>query len=387
MNSSKYTYRINWIVPAILIWELIFWGVFFTIVYTFGAASNKNDVDQLMYKHPSVLYFLLLLIPIAGLYIYNIARHNRLSEKSTSRVMQSLLKPISTMSSFAKYFFFRNAFALLILAMAQPIFGKKKVSGTSETLELVVSLDISNSMNVLDISEDISRLEISKRALIQLVNNLHGEKIGISLFANNAFVQLPLTRDYPAAKLFIQDIETGMISNQGTNIAEALEVSSEMFTKEKTTKGIILVTDGENHEENPDEILKTIKESKIQLSILGIGTKQGGLIPKNPKRPELGYKTNAVGKTVVSKLNESFISSIAQKAGGKASISQSEFPNLSALLTQINQMKRTKIDNLDFDVKAERYQIPLILSLVFWLAYLLWSRQYVGMLDKFIQKK
>ncbi|MGY8926750.1 MAG: VWA domain-containing protein, partial [Flavobacteriales bacterium] len=185
---------------------------------------------------------------------------------------------------------------------------------------------------------------------------------------------------------FIQDIESGMITSQGTNITEALEVSLNMFSEEKTTKGIILVTDGENHEANPDEVLKAIREKKIQLSVLGIGTKKGGLIPKNAYRPELGYKTNAVGKTVISKLNPEFIKSIAQKGGGYANVSSSEFPNLSGLLTQINRMKRTKINNLEFDVKEERYQIPLFLSIVFWLAYILWSKQYIRLIDKLAKK-
>ena len=102
--------------------------------------------------------------------------------------------------------------------------------------------------------------------------------------------------------------------------------------------------------------------------------------------PELANPSD-VGKTIVSKLDESFIKKIASKGGGKASISSSEFPNLSALLTQINQMKRTKIDTLDFEVKEVRYQVPLFISLAFWLAYLLWSRQYVGFLDRFIKQK
>ena len=387
MSSSKYTYRIKWIIAAIIFWEIIFWGAYFLVIKTFGSASVKSGTDQMMYKMPEVLKLLFILVPILGVYLYNLLRHNKLAKEMSERVVQSFLQPVSTFSSFAKYFLFRNAFVLLIIALAQPIYGKKKVAGTSESLELVICLDISNSMNTRDISNELSRLDISKRALVQLVNNLHGEKVGFCLFANSAFVHLPLTRDYPAAKLFIHDIESNMISSQGTNIAEALEISEGMFSKEKTTKGIILVTDGENHEYNPDEALKSIKESKIQLSVLGIGTKKGGLIPKNPKRPELGYKTNAVGKTIVSKLNESFIKNIAQKGGGKASISSSEFPNLSALLTQISQMKRTKIDTLDFEVKEERYQVPLFMSLAFWLTYLLWSRQYVGFLDRFIKLK
>ncbi len=384
MSNKKYTYRYPWLFGAVILWEIIFWAVY---IFAIGSIGNSGkSTDSVMYKYPSAFNLTFLVALIIGIYLFNIWRYNKSASQNSLRVVQSLLRPVSTMSSFLKYFFFRNAFVFLIIALAQPIYGKKKVSGTSESLELVVALDVSNSMNTKDISKNISRLDISKRALIQLINNLHGEKIGISLFANNAFVQLPLTRDYAAAKLFIQDIETNMISSQGTNITEALEVSVGMFSKEKTTKGIILVTDGENHEDNPDEILKEIKKAKVQLSVLGIGTKKGGLIPKNPHRPELGYKTNAIGKTIVSKLNPKFIQSIASKGGGNANISSSEFPNLSGLLTQINRMKRTKIDNLEFDIKEERFQIPLLISIVFWFAYLLWSKQYIGILDKMVKK-
>ena len=382
MGKSNYTYRLKWIITSVILLELIFWGAYYLILRVFTSSFSGNSSDHLMFKHPEALKLLFFLAPIIGVYFYSIYKQNRLSKKIGNSAMKSLLQPVSSSNSFIKYFLFRNAIVLLILALAQPIYGKKKVAGTSESLELVVALDISNSMNCRDISPEISRLGIAKRALVQLVNNLHGEKIGVTLFANSAFVQLPLTRDYSAAKLFIQEIESGMISSQGTNIAEALEVSADMFSKEITTKGIILVTDGENHERNPDEILKKIKDTKLQLSVLGIGTTQGGLIPKNPNRPELGYKSDALGKTVVSKLNPAFLNSIAQKGGGKASTSSDEFPNLSELLTQINQMKRTKIDTLEFDIKQERYQIPLFLSLFFWMTFILWSSNYRGILKR-----
>ncbi|MBL4862122.1 MAG: VWA domain-containing protein [Crocinitomicaceae bacterium] len=387
MNKDKHTYNLKLILVSVGIWELIFWMLYYFVIHSFGLLSGSNTTERLLYKSPVTLNLLFFLIPIIGVFIYNIAGYNKLANKANTRIMRSFLRPVSSMSSFLKYFLFRNAFVFLILAMAQPIFGKKKSLGTSESLELVVCLDISNSMNTRDISKELSRLDISKRALIQLVNNLHGERIGICLFANNAFVQLPITSDYGAAKLFINEIETGMISSQGTNIDAALKVSEQMFSKERTTKGIIMVTDGENHEENPAEILAKIKEAKIQLSVLGIGTKKGGLVPKNPRRPELGYKTTALGKTVLSKLDEQFIQDIAAKGGGKASVSSSEFPDLSALLTQINQMKRTKIDNFEFEIKQERYQVPLLISLFFWLTYLLWSKRYVGFLDKLIKVK
>lgn len=388
MSKHRYTYNLRFLIIAILLWELIFWGLYYVLISSLGLFTVETNAERMMYKNPAILNALFLLIPLIGLFLYNASKNNKIaSSTSSSNALQSYLTPVSTTNSYVRYFLFRNAFVLLIIAMGQPVFGKKKVAATVDDLELVVCLDISNSMNTRDISKTMSRLEISKRALTQMVNNLHGERIGICLFANNAFVQLPITRDYSAAKLFIKDIQTNMISSQGTNINAALEVATEMFSKEKTVKGIIMVTDGENHESDPSKILAKIKKEKIQLSVLGIGTKKGGLIPKKPNRPELGYKTAANGRNIRSKLNEAFIKDIAVKGGGSASISSNEFPDLSGLLTQINKMKRTKIDTLEFDIKQERYGIPLFISLLFWMTFLLWSKRYVGLLDTFIRTK
>jgi Ca-activated chloride channel family protein len=385
MTKQKFTYRLKLILIGIVAWEIIFWFLYILLTNSLGWLGG-DSAEQLGYIFPSAFYLLLIMIPVLGIFIFNLLRTNKLGANANARVAKSYLRPVSSMSAFLKFFFFRNAVVLLIIAISQPVFGTKKVKGTAESLELVVALDISNSMNTRDISSDLSRLDISKRAIIQLINNLHGEKIGIALFANNAFVHLPITSDYGAAKLFIEDIETELISSQGTNISMALGISSKMFSKQKTTKGIILITDGEDHEGNLDKSIKELKEKNLQLSILGIGTKKGGLIPKNPYRPNQGYKTDARGKTVVSKLNEQFIEDLAAKTGGAANVSSSEFPDLSALLTEINQMKRTKIDTLEFDIRQQRYQVPLFLAILFWLAFLLWSKNYVGLMDKMIIK-
>lgn len=385
MTKQNFTYRLKLILIGIISWEIIFWFLYILLTNSMGWLGGDSS-EQLGYIFPSAFYLLILMVPILGIFIFNLLRTNRMASSANLRVAKSYLRPVSSMSAFVKFFFFRNAIVLLILAISQPVFGTKKVKGTSESLELVVALDISNSMNTRDISPDLSRLDISKRAIIQLINNLHGEKIGISLFANNAFVHLPVTSDYGAAKLFIEDIETDMISSQGTNISMALGISSKMFSKQKTTKGIILITDGEDHEGNLKKSIKDLKEKNLQLSILGIGTTNGGLIPKNPFRPNLGYKTDARGKTVLSKLNKKFIDKLAVQTGGTANVSSSEFPDLSALLTEINQMKRTKIDTLEFDIRQQRYQVPLFLAILFWLAFLLWSKNYVGLLDKMIKK-
>jgi len=376
MNNAKFTYRLKLILTGVIVWEIIFWIVTGLFLFLIGYLDDSATGEQIGFKNGNVFWLLLLLLPILGFYLLNVFNTNNLANSAHPSVRKFIVQPVSSLNSFLKYFFFRNAIVLLIFAMAQPVFGTKKVSATAESLELVVTLDVSNSMNTKDISKDMTRLQIAKRALNELVNKLHGEKIGIVVFAGGAFVQLPLTTDYNSAKMFINEIESDMLSNQGTNIAAALSTSITMFSEEKTTKGIILVTDGENHEEDPNEILKEIKSKNIQLSVLGIGTTQGGPVPVNPYRPEFGYKRTASGSVVVSKLNPSFINSIASKGGGAATVSSDPFPNLSDLLTQINQMKRTKVQEMEFDIKENRYQIPLFVSLIFWCLFLAWTKGF-----------
>lgn len=387
MNKKNYTYRISAIVTGIVVWEVIFWALL-TILFTILGYFSHGAGEQVNFKYPSVLWLNGILIPIILLYLYSIQRTNNLYSSAGEKVRQHIFRPVSTAKSFFRFFLFRNALVFLILAMAQPIFGSKKVMGTVESLELVLCLDISNSMNVKDIDAETSRLEIAKRAIAQLVNNLHGEKVGVCVFANSAFTQLPITLDYDAAKMYVNDIETSMISSQGTNIRAALENSLSMFSEDtETTKGIILVTDGENHEDNPNDVLAEIKEKKIQLIVLGLGTKGGGLVPKNPDRPELGYKSTGMGTTVLSKLNPTFINDIAAKGGGYATLSSDPFPDLTGLLKQINRMKKSKISSMEFDVKENRYQLPLFVSIVFFALYLGLSTSIFSSVENMVIKK
>lgn len=370
-----------------LVWEIIFWALYFVMTLALGAFGEGKGDEILIYKFPERFFWLAFILPIVFAFLLFLQKHNKRALALNPRVRQAYIRPVSEGFTVFKWIMFRNVIVFMIIAFAQPVFGKRKSQATVENLELVICLDVSNSMNTKDISDEMSRLEIAKRAMIQLVNNLRGERIGICLFANDALIQLPITKDYGAAKLFINEIETDLVGSQGTNIKAAIEVSQTMFSKDRTAKGIIMVTDGENHEQNPDKALKKIRESKIQLCVLGIGTKKGGLVPENPRRPDLGYKKSATGRSVVSKVNPKMIENIAAKAGGKASMSADEFPDLSALLTQISRMKRTKIDNFDFDIRTERYQIPLVLALISWLIYLLWSENFSARLNKKLESK
>jgi Ca-activated chloride channel family protein len=238
-----------------------------------------------------------------------------------------------------------------------------KQNTKADNLELVICLDISNSMNAKDI-ENTSRLEVAKRGLSQLVNQLKGERIGMCVFAGTAFVQLPLTNDYHAAKLFIQEIETDMISAQGTNVSSALTKADQMFTNLKTSKGILLVTDGEDHEGLNDSIIDVLKQKKIDVSVFGIGTEKGAPLLIDVKKPGLGYKKSGQGEVIVSCLNTVFIKELANKLNGSASVTTSAFPNMSEVLTEINQMKQGNSRNLEIEINESWYQIPVGLAVI-----------------------
>ena len=225
-------------------------------------------------------------------------------------------------------------------------------------------------MNTKDIDPSTSRLEIAKRAMNELLNHLTGERIGIAVFAENAFVQLPITSDYSAAKLYINDIESSMLSNQGTNIAAALSTSLKQFSPEKSTKTIILVTDGEDHAKDTDSVMNAIKTQNINLCVVGLGSPTGGAIPIHPSRPELGYKKDEKGRLVVSKPNETLIKELADGTDGISVMVNDPYPSLDALLTEINQKQGRKKGNLQVEIQQNNYRIPLFFALLSWLGWM-----------------
>jgi Ca-activated chloride channel family protein len=362
---------------AILLWELIFalfaLGCYFIFDYSVGNSSGL----QFRFKNAESLWLLVLLMPFSILFILQVRAHNKRNDSIPPQLIRLLLQPVSDLRVFLKYFFLRNGIVFLIVAMAQPSFGNKKVSGTIRSMEIALCLDVSNSMNAKDITNDASRLDVAKRAMSELINRLSGEKIGVTLFAGNAFVQLPLTTDYDAAKMFIEEIETGMISKQGTNFSDALLTTTQMFSPSKTSKVILLVTDGEDHEEYPKEALEKIREANIHLCALGLGSQNGGPIPLDPLRPEIGYKKTESGQLIISKMNPELIESIANDADGLAQISSDPFPDLTGMLTEINQMKRTKLRDLEFEIQENRYQLPLGISIACFLIYFMLGNKLI----------
>jgi len=315
---------------------------------------------------------LLIILPFIYLVHENsLVKRNRMIETIVSYVNQGVMfNPINNRLTFLRYIFFRNVLVFIILSMTNPLLGKMKQEVETSNSELVICLDVSNSMNTKDI-DGSSRLEVSKRALVQLVNKLNGHRVGICLFAGNAFVQLPLTHDYFAVKLFLQETESDMISSQGTNISEALSVSNGMFTKINSAKGILLITDGEDHVGVNDSLFKIMDDKKIEVSILGVGTEKGGVVPVDVKKPGLGNKKDMNGKEVISKLNLEFIKNLAEELNASSSVTSQPYPDVSEVLTEINQMSSPNSRNLEIEINKSWYQIFLFLALTSYVIFVI----------------
>jgi Ca-activated chloride channel family protein len=370
MNNNKYTYNIRSHRLGVLAYECAFWLLFFVFCWIVGFFQNDQS-DKLIFENKEA-FFLLIILPFIYLVHENsLVKRNRMIETIVSYVNQGVMfNPINNRLTFLRYIFFRNVLVFIILSMTNPLLGKMKQEVETSNSELVICLDVSNSMNTKDI-DGSSRLEVSKRALVQLVNKLNGHRVGICLFAGNAFVQLPLTHDYFAVKLFLQETESDMISSQGTNISEALSVSNGMFTKINSAKGILLITDGEDHVGVNDSLFKIMDDKKIEVSILGVGTEKGGVVPVDVKKPGLGNKKDMNGKEVISKLNLEFIKNLAEELNASSSVTSQPYPDVSEVLTEINQMSSPNSRNLEIEINKSWYQIFLFLALTSYVIFVI----------------
>lgn len=270
--------------------------------------------------------------------------------------------------AFFPYFLIRCALLFILLAMAQPVAGSKKIKGNKKVLDLVICLDISNSMNTVDMSgNQASRLTAAKHAINELLNKLTGERISVVIFANDAYVQLPLTLDYGAAKLFIPDIESSMISDQGTNIGSALEIAQTQFKDAEAGQAILVITDGEDHADLWKKQIADLATKNITLSYLGLGSEKGGLIPEDPNNPKLGYKREN-GKAIVSRIDKSALTSMAAASGSKLAFSDIQFPSVIEIVNGFKASKNKKVE-LDFVVARNYFYIPASFALLSLLAY------------------
>ncbi|HEY2581963.1 MAG TPA: VWA domain-containing protein, partial [Mucilaginibacter sp.] len=271
-------------------------------------------------------------------------------------VVNMMIPQVSFARPWLKFILFIIAFGLLIIGAADPQIGSKMEEEKRKGADLMILLDVSNSMLSQDMAPN--RLENAKRAIAQLIENLHNDRIGIIVFAGEAFVQLPMTTDYSAAKLFLNTINTNMVPTQGTAIGSAIDLGMKSFDfKDGTGKAMIIITDGENHEDDAVASAKYAAAKDVMVNVIGMGSADGAPVPLIQDGKQVGFHTDSAGHTVVSKLNEDMCKEITAAGQGVYVRATNANSGLNIVMAQISKVQRKTIDSKSFKDFEDRFQI------------------------------
>lgn len=265
------------------------------------------------FENPEYLWLVSIVIVLALIYIVQYFKlKSSLRKFGDPILLHQLMPDVSRWRGLIKFLLLELSLVFMIIMLARPQEANQISEEKRSGIETMIAIDISNSMLAEDVTP--SRLDRAKMLVEGLVETFSDDKIGLIIFAGDAFVQLPITNDYVSAKMFLNSIEPSMIVNQGTDIASAINMASHSFTQqEHVGKAIIVITDGEDHEGGALEAAKEAKDNGMNIYMLGIGTSKGAPIPNKETG---GYMIDRTGETVLSRLNEDMCKEIAQAGGG-----------------------------------------------------------------------
>lgn len=310
-------------------------------------------------------YLLFLIIFLCFFYIYAFHKKKQALKRFGSLgLIEILASSTSRGRQIIKAFLMVCIAALLIIALMRPQIGTRLEEVKREGQDIVVALDVSQSMLAEDIKPN--RLEKAKHEIAGLIDRLEGDRIGLVAFAGQSFVQCPLTLDYGAAKIFLDIMDTETIPVQGTAIGEAIKTATGVFNRqERKNKILLVITDGEDHESEPLEMAKEAKKEGIMVFTVGIGSLQGVPIPASVSDADRGFKKNREGEVVISKLDELTLEKIALETGGKYYRATPGEAELDKIYDAIAGMDKKELASLQFTQFEERFQYVLVLVLLF----------------------
>jgi len=319
------------------------------------------------FANPEYLH-LLYLIPVLLVFFFFFLKKKKslLKKFADERVHSVLFGMKSFYKESAKYGMVLFALGLLILAVARPQIGNRVEEVKQIGIDVYVLLDVSASMKAEDLKP--SRLEKAKNEISELMRKLQGDRIGLIIFAGDAYVQFPLTTDYGAANLFLSTVDVNSIPQQGTAIASAITLAAKSFdTKATTKKVMVIITDGEDHEGDIDSAVKDAVDKDILIYTIGMGSPSGAPIPiYDANNQQVGFKKDANGATVLTKLDEATLQQIASKAGGKYYLSSSYQNELDLIYKDLSSLEKSEYGSkkiTDFDDKYFYFLIPALLLL------------------------
>ena len=315
------------------------------------------------FENPEYLYLLIALPLLAIIWLVTIRqRKKKLRAFGEMALLRAMMPDASRYRPGVKFWIMEAALALAIVMLARPQMGTRVTQEKRNGIEAIIALDISNSMNARDVVP--SRLDKSKMLIENMVESFVNDKIGLVLFAGDAFIQLPITADYVSAKMFLQNAQPSLIATQGTDIAEAINICANSFTQqEKVGRAIIVITDGEDHEGGAVEAAKAARAGGMLVFVLGIGSPAGSPVPDENG----GYMKDNSGNVVMSALNEQMCHDIAKAGGGayiKVDNSNTAQKQLDAALTKLQKGETASIVYDEHNEQFQAFGIIVLLLLI-----------------------
>lgn len=312
------------------------------------------------FQHPEYLAALILIIPVVALYYYVVKWKNKVKGRiGDAELVDRLTNEYSAKNFRSKFLIFILAFILCILAAANLRSPKEGVEGKRSGVDVMVALDVSNSMLAQDVKPN--RLERAKQILNQIITDLGNNRMGMVVFAGQAFLQMPLTTDLSAAKMYVSNANPDAVPRQGTVIGDALRLcSASLETREKKYKTIILISDGEDHDKDLGSVIEELVEAGVVVHTIGIGSPDGAPI-FDPVIND--YKKDENGNVVVSKLNQEDLVNLASKTGGEFLLFTASGNVADQITASINQMEKKLIKGAGARQYVTFYQWFLLLAL------------------------
>ena len=315
------------------------------------------ETSILRFENPQYLYWLLVLPVLIAIYVLIRVWNKKQFERFANIKLRGYLIPMfSSKRANTKFVIFLLIIALIIIGAANLQSGSKMEKVKREGIDIFLCVDISNSMHAEDIAPN--RLERSKQAINKLISKLGGDRIGVIVFAGNAYVQLPITTDYSAAKMFLSTVETNLIPAQGTEIGRAIELAIKSFGENEHNKAIVIISDGEDHE-NGDAVKAAQDAAKhgIKIYTIGMGLDEGAPIPLyNQYGKRTGYKKDKEGNVVITKLDDNILRQLAEIGDGIYVRASNSNVGLDKIYDDISKAKNSEIEAKVFTDYNDQFQ-------------------------------
>jgi Ca-activated chloride channel family protein len=341
--------------------EVLFWVVVGATLLVLGEFAPHLEWNK------SEWALILAALPISTLafFIHLKWKVKAVEKLAETHLVDGVVEGFSAGRSAWRFIIWRLAIAFAMLGVLGPKVGSKLVEIESKGSDIVVAIDVSNSMMAEDLGS--SRLTVAHQTVERLLSKLGTDRVALVVFAGEAYVQCPLTSDYSALKIFLNSVNPDIVSTQGTALGSAIDVSLNAFENApENGRSILILTDGENHEDDPVAAAARANDEGVTVHILGLATPEGGPIPKfNNRGKKVGFIEDTDGRPVVSKLDESALTATASAGGGIFTRAKRSFIDINPILDEFKKSLKTKSTDIRFTDYDHKFQFFILLSIFF----------------------